>query len=410
MFKLFVRLYLFIIVSLIVITALLDSVLLPKYQAEAPEQIAVIQLVEKLINSPNIPLQQLSNDDTWQLSEISSEKIAWGDEQLKHLDENGFLISYSEPNNQHIYIQNGNRLIKVDIPLVNSDNNISQYLILMFVIFAVFLGIWLLPLWRELLQVKRLSEVFDNTGKLPLIKTSATTTLTPILSSLNQLGERIDELLENQKALSGTLAHEIRTPLARLKFRLEQLPNSHQHIKDEIQHDIDSMQSLLQHMLDYTKMQSLNPELDIGEVPLHTLVQQIAHDTPFLYNSDITISLSAPEVIIKADGILVERAITNLASNALKYANSEVKISLTQSAEETAISVWDDGHGIAPEKQNEIFQPYIQFPQNTHSGKHSGAGIGLALVTLIQKWHGGQVSVVSEPSNGTTFTLTYPRL
>lgn len=409
MLKLFIRLYIFIILALLLITTLLDSVLLPRYQEPSTTPDALVNLIQQTTDTEQLEQMLRTSDYDWHTQWVLADNMSWPATQQTELNSNGYTQSYSDINGQtieHIYIKFDDKLLRIDIPLVENDTPFLFYIGLLFSLFAIALGLWLLPLWKELLQVKRAADAFDKHGQFPHINVSNATTLTSVLNSFNSLTDRINELLASQQALSGTLAHEIRTPLARLKFRLEQLPPEQSQIKTAIQGDIDGMQHLLQTLLDYTRMQSLNPELNVTKLPLHTLVDDITNQWPTSCQQTIKITSHLNEAFIMADGALVERAISNLLSNAHKYTKDCITVSIELDENWVSIKVTDNGQGIHQDDFEVIFKPFVQVANTT---KTAGAGIGLALVGLIQRWHEGTAEVSSSLGRGTTFTLKYPR-
>jgi signal transduction histidine kinase len=108
---------------------------------------------------------------------------------------------------------------------------------------------------------------------------------------------------------------------------------------------------------------------------------------------------------VKVDRSQVERVLTNLVVNAIRSTQQgEIKISAQPRGDSVAISVSDSGSGIPPEYLPHIFEKFVQVP----GGANGGAGLGLAISKLIVEAHGGQISVQSEPSKGSTFTFTLP--
>ncbi len=409
MLKLFIRLYAFIILALLLITTLLDSVLLPRYQEPSTTPDALVNLIQQTTDVEQIEQLLGTSDYDWDTQWLSADKMSWPVTQQTELNNTGYTQSYSDINDQtieHIYLKFDDKLLRIDIPLAENDTPFLFYIGLLFSLFAIALGLWLWPLWKELLQVKRAADVFNKRGQFPHIKVTKANTLTSVLNSFNSLTDRINELLANQQALSGTLAHEIRTPLARLNFRLEQLPPEQSEIKAAIQRDIDGMQHLLQTLLDYTRMQSLNPELNIAKLPLHSLVQDLISQWPTPCQQTIKVTTDLTEAYIMADGALIERAIANLFSNAYKYTKDTIHISIDSDETSVIIQVTDNGPGITEDNFEVIFKPFVQVANTT---KTTGAGIGLALVSLIQQWHEGTAEVSSILGQGTTFTLKYPR-
>ena len=107
------------------------------------------------------------------------------------------------------------------------------------------------------------------------------------------------------------------------------------------------------------------------------------------------------------DGI--ERALTNLVSNAIKYSpdNGEITVNLAKDGEDAVITVTDQGCGIAPEHQKKIFDRFYRVENNIHTIK--GTGLGLHLVKqTIEKYHDGKIFVISKLGEGATFGFKLP--
>jgi signal transduction histidine kinase len=108
---------------------------------------------------------------------------------------------------------------------------------------------------------------------------------------------------------------------------------------------------------------------------------------------------------VRVDRSQVERVLANLVVNAIRYTrHGEIKVSAEQRGNSVAVSVSDTGSGIPQEYLPHIFDKFVQVPGATTGG----AGLGLAISRLIVEAHGGQISVQSDPSTGSTFTFTLP--
>jgi signal transduction histidine kinase len=108
---------------------------------------------------------------------------------------------------------------------------------------------------------------------------------------------------------------------------------------------------------------------------------------------------------VMADRSQVERVLTNLVVNAIRYTKQgEIKISALSRGNFVAVSVSDTGAGIPHEYLPHIFDKFVQVP----GAPTGGAGLGLAISRLIVEGHGGQISAQSEPEKGSTFTFTLP--
>jgi hypothetical protein len=103
------------------------------------------------------------------------------------------------------------------------------------------------------------------------------------------------------------------------------------------------------------------------------------------------------------------RLVDNLLSNALKFAQSQVSLSLTANQEEGVIlSIADDGPGIAEGEQAHIWQRFYQVDRARTKSASSGAGLGLSLVKAIADQHGAQLSLKSQPGAGACFEVKFP--
>jgi two-component system CheB/CheR fusion protein len=114
--------------------------------------------------------------------------------------------------------------------------------------------------------------------------------------------------------------------------------------------------------------------------------------------------------MIHADSERIGRVLTNLISNAVKYAPSspEIKVELNDEATFVKVSVADKGPGIGPEKIPLLFDRYYQ--ADDHQAQYSGLGLGLFICANIIRKHEGEIGVDSEPGQGSTFWFTVPKL
>lgn len=108
------------------------------------------------------------------------------------------------------------------------------------------------------------------------------------------------------------------------------------------------------------------------------------------------------------DELLLQRVVDNLLSNALKFAKTRVKVSLTNNGHEHLLTIKDDGPGIALDQQEKIWHKFYQVQTARNKTSTQGVGLGLALVKNIVELHGGQITVKSQLKKGTEFRLYLP--
>lgn len=234
-----------------------------------------------------------------------------------------------------------------------------------------------------------------------------------VVSILRDISQ--EKALEAQKANFVTSAsHELRTPIANLKTRLwllrqqpERLPQ-HLEILDQVTNRI---QKLVEDLLDLSRFERGVIPLELQRLHLQAFVaelvevQQVEADQKQL---ELACSLPPPNLIVKADPDRLNQIITNLITNAIRYTPAGGKIEVrARAADDTTalIEVQDSGIGIAPEHLPHIFEPFYRAHPDG-----SGMGLGLSISREIAQLHGGDLSVTSQPGEGSCFTLRLPLL
>jgi two-component system OmpR family sensor kinase len=207
--------------------------------------------------------------------------------------------------------------------------------------------------------------------------------------------------------LTGAVAHEFRTPLARLKFALESLPQGSK--KNSMSEDLAELDALIREMLEFSESVHHQPELSIAEIAVAELVAKLIDRLPSSLRQGIDIHNRCENVILQADGHFVERAVLNLITNSLKYAESKIDIRTVQQQGALLIVVEDDGSGVPESLRDKVFDPFYR-PDKSRTRHQGGAGLGLATVKRIQQWHQGDCWVEKSTMGGAKFILSYPHI
>lgn len=380
MTRLFLSLYLFIVVTLVVLSALLNHLFFDDTSARA------------------------DNDVSTQVIELA--EMAWSEEDLQSLTNGKTLTLYDpEMGNQMYTLVNANQLLEITI--VEAPVNDNQYMLysgIFFVVLGIFIALWAWPLWRDLQLLKQATKKIDSHGNIETIALENHSLVYPIALALQDLAKRIKELLNTQRELTGAVAHEFRTPLARLKFALAAQPQDQSLHWQEMNEDVDELERLVQEMLSYTSVESQQPELNITEIPVFLLCEQRVKQLDCIHNHTLSISVEGEQATILADAHFAERALDNLLLNASRYAKEKIRINISVNSELVFIDVEDDGPGIDPENYEKVFQPFFR-PDASRDRKRGGAGLGLAIVKRIMHWHGGSCTVGRSTLGGARFCL-----
>jgi signal transduction histidine kinase len=215
---------------------------------------------------------------------------------------------------------------------------------------------------------------------------------------------------------TAMVAHDIRSPLTAMQMALELLEAQDDYANQNLQEivsvarqGLNKVLQLASDLLELFRANQTGMTLLKGVVfPTVLLKRCVGEISLQAQGKNIELTLEAPEDLppFVGDGPKLERVVSNLLSNALKFTpeGGRITVSGATDGEWVVISVADTGPGIAPEVQATMFEPYRQ------GGKHHslGVGLGLAIVKRIVTAHRGQISVESSEGQGTTFTVRLP--
>lgn len=230
-------------------------------------------------------------------------------------------------------------------------------------------------------------------------------------AALKEQDQRKDEFL-------ATLAHELRNPLAPIRYALAILrrdpdPASSRDAKDVIDRQVTHMGRLIDDLLDVSRINQGLIRLDIHPRSLRSILEQAVEAArPALDDGKHSLALHLPgtDLYVRVDEARMIQVVSNLLTNAAKYTPDGGKVGLSASASgvEAVVEVADDGIGIALEDQGRLFQLFTQLDHGSHRSK-GGLGIGLSLVRTLVELQGGTVEVMSRGlGEGSTFTLRMP--
>jgi signal transduction histidine kinase len=212
-----------------------------------------------------------------------------------------------------------------------------------------------------------------------------------------------------------TISHELRTPIGFIKGYATTLlredakwdDNSRREFLTIIDEEADRLHLLIEDLLDSSRLKAGTMFMQLQPVRLDVILREIVVRSTSRYAS-LTVQLHTDrDVVVMADPSRITQVFDNLISNAVKYApGSPVMISLKNTTNICAITVEDQGPGIAKEHLGHLFERFYRVPE-TRVANH-GTGLGLFIVKEIIHGHGGEIKVDSKVSKGTTFTITLP--
>lgn len=280
-------------------------------------------------------------------------------------------------------------------------------------IFVALLSLlWGLPFWKNLKALMTSAERFgkgDFSSRSKLTRYSA---LQPMADSFNGMADRITQLIDSHKMLLNAVSHELRTPIARMRFELEMLEGEAEESKEyylkEISRDIDELDDLVAELLTYIRFDRERPELIWEEIPWSEWIANVINKTVCDKNElHLRAKTKKSPKFILGDARFLVRLMDNLLSNAVRYAENHVYVSLERKSGFQVLSVSDDGPGIPEGDRLRVFNPFVRLDKS-RSRQSGGYGLGLAIVKQIMDWHGGSVRVEPAPSGGARFVCRWP--
>jgi two-component system sensor histidine kinase TctE len=219
--------------------------------------------------------------------------------------------------------------------------------------------------------------------------------IAPLVGAVNDALGRLDEGYERQRRFIASAAHELRTPIAILRVKVDAADDP---AMRRLGRDVERLGNLAEQLLDLQRMDSGGTD---EEIDLSLLARRVAGDlAPLLIASERTIEVLVDHAqTIRGDAGALERVVTNLVQNAIEHGGHLVTIRVSGSAFE----VEDDGPGIPPNERERVFEAFHRLrPRST------GTGLGLHLVQQVVERHAGHVSVVEAPKGGTIVRITFP--
>lgn len=230
-------------------------------------------------------------------------------------------------------------------------------------------------------------------------------------TTVDAMAIRIHRLLDAQNDMVRAISHELRTPVTRIRFRLTAIEDIKAVEVNQycmgIERDLTELESLIDEVLTFSKLQRDMPKLTIVPLEAGTLFNMLVKSAQNI-NPHIEINLVSNDAkFIFADQRYFYRVLENILTNALKYTKTKVDIGFTQSASKQIIWFADDGPGVPEHLRESLFTPFFRI-DDSRNKQTGGYGLGLAIVKQIIQWHGGEVSMVESEHLGAKIELELP--
>lgn len=427
--RLFVNLYLVIILGLLSINWLSEQ-LWQKFIASEYSESQQWHHIEQITKI--LPLLQGQKDQSKKsiISKLSKaldvsietalmNDFYWLEEQRKNLDSGLVLRSYDEHGNIIFYVKSLKEPIIYQLKPLNQNMPLDTpfqnfkwlFLCVSYLLLGGVIALWTKPLWRDLKQLNNMASDIAN-GKLDIaLYATKHSPIKQIVITFKDMAQRIIRLLSDQKQLVNAVSHELRTPLSRLRFSLAMLEGANEEQRKDMKQDISEIEALIDEMLSYARLENINQEFKKSSVELTSLITNQINKLSRI--SGLTIDWQKPRpCFYNCNEHLLERAIQNLLTNAIRYAKNHIEVSLVTTQDSVKIIIEDDGHGIAEHDRDKIFEPFFRLESHrnrTNNQQKGGYGLGLAIVQRICDWHKARCTLSASKLEGCKFIIDLPK-
>ncbi|WLH77002.1 ATP-binding protein [Pseudomonas sp. FP2335] len=278
---------------------------------------------------------------------------------------------------------------------------------------AVVLYFWVRPHWRDLEHIRLAAQRFGDNDLASRILLPRRSTVRELAGHFNQMAERIESLIANQRELTNAVSHELRTPIARLSFELDQLkqqvdPRLRSELIADMYADLGELEEMVSELLTYASLERGATQVTRENIEAHSWLDSVIGSVALEAEAaGVRLTLRSCEVdTIQIEPRFMARAVINLLRNAIRYAERRVEVSLVKFGSGYEVRVCDDGPGVPEDGRAKIFQPFMRLDAS-RDRRTGGFGLGLALVQRVSQWHGGQVEVLDSQWGGASFRMTW---
>lgn len=210
--------------------------------------------------------------------------------------------------------------------------------------------------------------------------------------AVNVMQAKLREYVEDREQLAAALAHDLRTPLTRMRLRMETVDDAR--LRGALMHDIADIESIARSVVDFATFEVTEEKAE--RIDFWSMVDAIADGYP-----EVSLRTDGEEsrgLICLARPVALRRCVTNLVENAITY-GKKATLQLSRSDDEIVLTILDEGPGIPEAELDAVFRPFVRV-EKSRNRQTGGLGLGLTIARNIARGLGGEVRLSNNPGGG----------
>ena len=313
-----------------------------------------------------------------------------------------------------VYVDRGHRLITIDIPTANG--NIATFGTSLYRIYSTSTEVFIIWLIGAILivsaltapfiilhnrSIRRIAHAANRFGRgldAPGFQPTGSKEIRDAASAMITMKDRLDRYNRTRTDMLNAVSHDLKSPLARMRLAIETDAGD----KTALLADIDRMTSMINGYLSFARGEM--PEIEQStEIP--PMLLRIARDAA--PDKEIITEFPDTPVQFYARPMALARAFANIIENAARYAKTKIKMTEVDSADETTITIEDDGPGIPDDKKAYAMRPFVRL-DDARGADTGGTGLGLSIAQTAIENHGGRIFLENSDLGGLRVRVVLP--
>jgi two-component system sensor histidine kinase RstB len=308
-------------------------------------------------------------------------------------------------------------LVLGPIDYLNSLSSLQWVDYLMLLTLCISLAIsaffWLRPVWRQLHAFSLVSKSLGTGNFAARVSLPSASPLNELANTFNSMAHNIQQLMDDRKLMIDAVSHDLRTPIARLRYRIEalrlQLPiENRETLLTPMSKDLDCLGEMTDELLLFSRLDCPTVQIEKQAIVLIEWLVTLLAEFEWQGTSPVILNNTKEEApVVYADPYYLHRALTNLLTNACRYKRQQIQIMLEKEKDLILIHIDDDGPGVPEPERDNILKPFIRL-DHSRNAQTGGYGMGLAIVQKILYWHQGKVLISQSELGGARVTIAWP--